>query len=278
VRGVGENAAQASGRYRTVFISDVHLGSAASKAADCLAFLNAASFERLYLVGDFIDLWMSVKSGKWRPIHTDVLRKVADIQKSGIPVVYLAGNHDAFVRLVQPLRLGGLQLENEVVHDALDGRRVLVVHGDQQDASTKALWLSLSGAWSYEWLTQFSNAWDRRRVKKGRTPRQISQGIKRRMKRTLNRVNRFDDKLARAAQEKGCQMVICGHNHRPMLIRHRSGIEYANCGDWVENRTALVERLDGGWQLLDWPAIQALIEAASCPGSSDLPLALKVSE
>ncbi len=275
---MGENAAQASVRYRTVFISDVHLGSAASKAEECLAFLNAVSFERLYLVGDFIDLWMSVKAGKWRPIHSEVLRKVADIQKSGIPVVYLAGNHDAFIRLVHPLRLGGLLLENEVVHDAMDGRKVLVVHGDQQDASVKAFWLSLSGAWSYEWLTQFSNAWDRRRVKKGRSPRRISQGIKRRMKRTLNRVNRFDDKLAEAARAKGCQMVVCGHNHRPMLVRHRSGIEYGNCGDWVENRSALVEHLDGRWELLEWPAIQALIQADPLPGSIGERLALKVME
>lgn len=277
---MGEDRGRIPTRFRAVFVSDIHLGSAASKAADFLRFLQAVECDQLYLVGDFIDVWMSVKSGKWRPIDTEVVRQVARMQEQGIKVVYLPGNHDAFLRKVQPMALGGLSVQNKLRHKCLDGRTALVAHGDEQDIAVHSFWLSLLGAWSYEWLTQFSNLIDRHRARKGKQPRFYSQGIKRRMKRTMNRLNNFEKVLSQTAVDEGCEMVICGHNHRPALFDLvEKGVTYANCGDWVENRTALVEHVDGVWELLDWPKAEAVIlSAQQASGSQGQGEALKVME
>lgn len=247
--------------FRSVFVSDVHLGSAGCRAEEFEQFLRSFDCENLYLVGDIIDLWVAVKKGKWRQEHTNVIRTLLGKSKRGCIVRYTPGNHDAFLRKVNGAELGNIQFENSFQHTLADGRSFYVTHGDLFDKTVKSQLLALAGAWLYELTTGFANWMNKMRVKVGREPKPIGQ-LKAKLKKAINKMTSYEEKLAEHAWASHHAGVICGHIHRPALIQRADGIVYANCGDWVEHATCLVEHFNGKLELLTWDQLQSRIAEA----------------
>lgn len=242
--------------FRSVFISDLHLGSAACKAEEIQDFLSSFHSEKLYLVGDVIDLWVMLKKGKWNQSHTNVVRALLGKSKRGCQVYFTPGNHDAFLRKVNGAELGNIYLDDAFIHELADGRQALVIHGDQFDKSVKFLPLAMLGAWMFEWVSVLN-------AKKKRASNRplATTAIKKRFKKMISSLTSFEDKLAWQAALHDCSVVICGHIHRPAL-RDIDDVLYGNCGDWVENLTAIVEHFDGRLELLTWPQIKEMIAKA----------------
>lgn len=239
-------------RYRAVFLSDLHLGSDGSRASLMLEFLDSMQCEELYLVGDMVDGWVGRRPHRWRPEHTSVLVRLLELSVRGTKVTYTPGNHDAFMRAVVGRTFGGLTVAQSAMHELLDGRRLLVVHGDLHDKSITALkplaWLS---AWVYEWMIRICGFLNRRRARKGRgllSP----HGIKNRLKIAVNTKIGYEDLVINEALQSGCHGVVFGHVHRPELREEEDGFLLVNTGDWVEHATYFVEHLDGRTDLVDW--------------------------
>jgi UDP-2,3-diacylglucosamine pyrophosphatase LpxH len=244
--------------YRTVFVSDVHLGSAACRIEEFQEFLHAFNCETLYLVGDIIDVWVIVKSGKWNQNHTNAVRTILGKTKHGCQVRLIPGNHDAFLRKTNSLELGNVALEDSFIHETANGKKLLVIHGDQFDSTVKSFALAFAGTWFYELLTIIRLARQRR---KGAPPTQKRGGIKNKFKKLVSALGNWEAKLVLAAQTEGCDGVICGHIHRPALT-DQDGTLYGNCGDWVESKTAIVEHFDGTLELLSWDQMKQMADAA----------------
>lgn len=236
-------------QYRAVFISDLHLGSAACKIDEFNEFLNTIHCESLYLVGDIIDVWMVVKKGKWRPEHTTAIRRLLGKSQHNCTVYYLPGNHDTFARNVGSLELGSIRVADTFVHETADGKRLLIIHGDQFDASVKSFTLAFVGAWAYEASTMIRLA--------TRKPKSGSGKLKKSFKKLISIMGKYEEKLVLAAQTEDCEGVICGHIHRPDL-RSIDDVIYGNTGDWVESCTCIVEHFDGRLELLTWDKMKRL--------------------
>ncbi|MCG9894874.1 MAG: UDP-2,3-diacylglucosamine diphosphatase [Fimbriimonadaceae bacterium] len=245
--------------FRSIFLSDTHLGSAACKVEDLIELLKTVHCENLYLVGDIFDVWVMVKRGKWKQEHTNVVKMILGKTNHNCTVYYTPGNHDAFLRRMNELTFGRVHLDDSFVHRTVDGRSLLVIHGDQFDSSVKSFALSFVGTWFYEIITLARLA----AQAKGRRGPDSSGRIKKGFKRVINAVGRFDEKLALAAQNEDCDGVVCGHIHRPE-IRVIDGTKYINTGDWVEHRTLVVEHFDGRLELLTLDDIRRM--AAEAPG------------
>lgn len=242
---------------RSVFISDTHLGCKYSQADSLVAFLDEISPDYLYLVGDFIDGWRLRRSWHWQPAFSRVLRRLLDLAKAGVRIRYTPGNHDDFLR--QFLHdFGFLEIADEFTHEAADGRRYLVLHGDRFDnVEIRAQWLSVVGAVGYDWLMWVDNLLNRGRRLLGQPPIFLSGYLKRRLKQAISFVSKYEQQLTREAFSQGCDGVICGHVHTPAISDHRvfsRVIRYLNTGDWMEHRTALVEYWDGALELIHLPA------------------------
>jgi UDP-2,3-diacylglucosamine pyrophosphatase LpxH len=244
------------GGVRTVFISDLHLGHKHAQGLRVLQFLEDLRPEAIYLVGDIIDAWQLRRRAAWPAVCTDVLRRLSEMAAQGTRIYYTPGNHDAFLRDLSGLRFvtdrfDFVQISDEFVFVAADGRRFLVTHGDLFDFfETSAQWASiLIGAFYYRCLS--ANRWLsvalRRREK---SPYQLCAVGKRVAKRVVRFVSRFERLLSDHAGRHGCDGVICGHLHTPKIVE-RDGFVYCNTGDWVEHCTALVEGYDGTLTLLD---------------------------
>ncbi len=244
-------------QYRAVFISDLHLGSAACKIDEFNEFLNTIHCESLYLVGDIIDVWMVVKKGKWRPEHTTAVRRLLGKSQHNCTVYYLPGNHDTFARNVGSLELGSIRVADTFIHETADGRKLLVIHGDQFDASVKSFTLAFVGAWAYEASTMIRLA--------TRKPKSGSGKLKKSFKKLISIMGKYEEKLVLAAQNEDCEGVICGHIHRPDLTKIDDVI-YGNTGDWVESCTCIVEHFDGQLELLTWDKMKKM--AAQESGAS----------
>lgn len=237
-----------TGEIRSIFVSDVHLGSRHAKADRLLEFLEGKRPRYLYLVGDFVDGWKLKKGWYWNQAHSGLVQRVMEMSGEGTQVFYTPGNHDEFLRGFL-YKLGNIHIGNEFIHTTADRRRFLVTHGDQFDSFEKnARWLSLLGDIGYDLLLRVNPAvdWVRRRF--GANDRPLSLQIKRRIKVFTSFLSDFERRIVRHAREKGCEGIICGHLHTPAL-RDQEGISYCNTGDWVESCTALVERKDGRIEL-----------------------------
>lgn len=238
-------------RYRSVFVSDFHLGSAGCRVDDIYNFLRSFEAEYLYLVGDIIDGWVGSRDSKWTQGCTNVVRTVLGKSKYDGTVLYTPGNHDSFLRRMNGTEFGNICIDHSFVHRTLDGRRLLVVHGDLFDRScTRFRHAAYAGAWMYEYLTMFNVHVNKRRTRRERRPIDFSAGLKLQCKRYIKRSGTFEGKLLADAAEQGCSGVICGHIHRPQILQAAGGL-YINTGDWVEHRTAVVEHLDGRIELLN---------------------------
>jgi UDP-2,3-diacylglucosamine pyrophosphatase LpxH len=246
--------------YRSVFISDTHLGTRGCRSDYLADFLRRVSCQQLYLVGDIIDGWRLRKSWYWDEHHDEVLRQIVHHARRGTEVTYIPGNHDEMFRAWLPLGLefAGVRLLAEAVHVTVAGERLLVLHGDEFDSIVRyARFLALLGDQAYR-LALVVNRWfNALRWRLGYPYWSLSMWLKRRVKEAAKTVDRFEQTLAREARQRGFDGVVCGHIHCAEM-RMVGGIRYMNDGDWVENCTALVEHHDGTMELIDWAALNGL--------------------
>jgi UDP-2,3-diacylglucosamine pyrophosphatase LpxH len=239
-------------KVRSVFISDVHLGSRYCKANQLLKFLRSVETEHLYLVGDIIDGWKMKRHLYWNDTYSFIVRRIIGMVKDGTKVVYVAGNHDEFVRKFIPNTFGHVSIVNECVHVTADGRRLLLVHGDMFDMLTiKAKWLYFLGDRANTFAMLLNEIYNKVRALLGRPYWSLSLHLKRNVKKAVNFVNNFEHFIAKHTLENKCVGVVCGHIHTP-AIRQIEGIDYYNCGDWVESCTAILEHWDGSLELIHY--------------------------
>ena len=241
--------------YRSIFISDVHLGSKDCKAGHLNNFLKHNTCESLYLIGDIIDAW-KIKENKWRwkQSHTNVVRNVLNHAKRGTKVVYVLGNHDEFLRpyLHYGLGFGMLEITNQCEHIGADGKKYLITHGDVFDGITRlAPWLSILGDKAYDFVLALNSRFNWFRHRLGFGYWSLSLYLKQRVKRAIDFMFQFEKNLAGYCKKKGYDGVICGHIHKAE-IKEIDGVVYMNDGDWVESCTALVEHHDGRWEIISW--------------------------
>ena len=237
---------------RTAFISDTHLGTSGCNAELLLDFLKSVDCETLYLVGDIVDGWQLRKGWYWPTRHNDIVRCVLKKAKHGTRVIYIPGNHDEAFREFVGLNLGGIELVSEAIHETADGRKLLILHGDEFDGVVLyAKWLAFLGDSAYTLLLK-SNAivnWVRR--KRGLPYWSLAAHLKKKVKNAVQFISSFEEVVAHAAHERGADGVVCGHIHSAE-IRQIGKVTYYNDGDWVESCTALVEHPDGRMEIIDW--------------------------
>ena len=241
-------------RFRTVWISDVHLGTPACQADALLDFLRHLRTDHLFLVGDIVDGWQLRRHWHWPQAHNDVVQKLLRLARKGTRVVYVPGNHDEFARRYAGLEFGGVLVAEEAMHVTADGHRLWILHGDRFDAVVQcARWLAFVGDWFYERTLAANRQLNVLRARLGLPYWSLAQYLKLKVKRAVSYIGDFERAVAREATRRGAHGVVCGHIHHAEL-RRIDGLLYANCGDWVESRSALVEHLDGRLELLFWPA------------------------
>ena len=245
-------------RFRTIFLSDIHLGTPNCQAERLLDFLRHTDSDRLYLVGDVIDGWQLKRRWFWHQSHNDVVQKVLRKARKGTRVTYVAGNHDEAMRQFLGLAFGGIEIRDEAEHLTADGRRLLVIHGDLFDAVVQqAKWLAHVGDALYMLALEANRWFNHVRAKLGFRYWSLAQYLKHRVKNAVSYIGRFEDALAHEARRRGFHGVVCGHIHKAE-IRDIGGILYCNDGDWVESLTALVELESGELRIVDWKSIEAL--------------------
>jgi UDP-2,3-diacylglucosamine pyrophosphatase LpxH len=254
-------------RFRTVWISDAHLGSSGAQADELAYFLKHVSCEQLYLVGDIIDMWRLRQRWWWPPAHNRVVRRVLKLAAKGVQVTYIPGNHDDGARQFAGLDFGGIHVALNAAHSTADGRRLLVCHGDQYDLVVQHhRLLSVAGSMAYEGLLKVNRVWNRGRAAVGLPYHSLSQAIKLKVKSACRFVSNFEHELVAEARRGSFDGVVCGHIHKADAREEMPGadargghafgdggapVAYYNCGDWVESCTALVEHEDGRIEVLD---------------------------
>jgi len=239
-------------RVRSVFISDLHLGTPGCQAIALLDFLKHVECEHLFLVGDIVDGWQLRRAWHWPQAHNDVVQKLLRKARKGTRVVYVPGNHDEFARKYVGHSFGGIDVVDEHVHVTADGRRLWVTHGDLFDGVIQcARWLAHVGDHLYEFTLKLNRHLNTLRARLGLPYWSLSRYLKHKVKRAVSYVGDFEQALAREARKRGVHGVVCGHIHHAEL-REIDGILYANDGDWVESLTALVEHPDGRLEIVDW--------------------------
>lgn len=238
--------------FRTVWISDVHLGFRGCSADHLLDFLHSVHCEYLYLVGDIIDIWEMKKRMFWPQSHNNVVRTILGKAKHGTKVVYVPGNHDELLRDFHDMTFGNVHIVEEAIHIGADGRRLLVTHGDKFDSvvrSSRAI--AMLGTRLYDWLLKANYLvhWMRRKLD---LPHWSLAGfLKHKVKNAVQFISNFEKAVAYETARLGVEGVVCGHIHRPEIAQ-LNDVLYCNCGDWVESCSALVEHHDGSLELLRW--------------------------
>ena len=237
---------------RTVIISDVHLGTADCKIREVNHFLQHTRCDKLILNGDIIDGWQLSRSGRWTKAHTRFIRLVLKkIEKRDTKVIYLRGNHDDILASFLPLQLENLHIVDDYVHETPRGR-YLVLHGDVFDTITRNfVFLAHLGDWGYRTLLALNRAYNAWRAWRGLEYWSLSKAIKARVKSAVNHISKFEDHLAKLAEDRECVGIICGHIHTAS-DKMLGNVHYLNSGDWVESLTAIVEHDDGRFEVLDF--------------------------
>ena len=251
--------------YRTIWISDIHLGTRGCKAEFLLDFLRHTESDNLYLVGDIVDGWRLRRSWYWAQSHNDVIQKVLRKSRKGTNVIYIPGNHDEWLRDYTQIQLGGVMLLDHAVHETADGRRLLVLHGDAFDGVVRyAKWLALLGDGAYTLALWVNNYFNKIRHLLGYEYWSLSAFLKLRVKNAVQYIGSFADALANEARSRDLDGVVCGHIHHAE-IRDLGGVLYCNDGDWVESCTALVENFDGRLAIVTWAESSRLPEFVEMP-------------
>jgi UDP-2,3-diacylglucosamine pyrophosphatase LpxH len=245
-------------RYRSIWISDIHLGTRGCQAEMLLDFLKNTESKYLYLVGDIIDGWRMKRAWYWRQAHNDVIQKILRNARKGTRVIYIPGNHDENFRDFTDHRFGRVAILYETVHTMADGRRFLVLHGDRFDGVIKyAKWLAFLGDNAYNAAIAVNMWFNVVRKTFGLPYWSLSAYLKHKVKNAVEYISKFEDAVVDEARRRGTGGVICGHIHTAE-IRDMNGITYCNDGDWVESCSALVEHMDGRLEILRWADAQSL--------------------
>jgi len=238
--------------YRSIFISDVHLGFSGCSAEFLLDFLRSTKCDYLYLVGDIIDVWQMKKRLYWPQPHNDVIRTLLGKAKHGTKIIYVPGNHDEVLRDFDGTRLGNLEFHNEYIHTTADGKKMLLLHGDEFDGVVMySRSLAMIGSALYEILLKLNLYINFFRRKLGFSYWSLASVLKHKVKQAVSYISNFEAALVHAAHKRRVDGVISGHIHRAEISQINNVI-YCNCGDWVESCTALVEHTDGTFELLHW--------------------------
>lgn len=239
--------------YRSIFISDIHLGGEDSKVKEVVDFLKHTTCETLYLNGDIIDGWALKRGSEWKKLHTRFVRAVLrKVEKEQVKVIYLRGNHDDVLDRFLPITFGTFKLEKEHIHIGVDGKKYLVVHGDGFDSiSTNHKWLAFIGAIGYDLLLKLNRTYNKYRAWQGKEYYSISKQVKARVKSAVSFVDKYQDILREHARKKKCDGIICGHVHTP-ADEEIDGIRYLNSGDWVETLSAVVEHHSGKLEVIHY--------------------------
>ena len=241
-------------KLRTVWISDVHLGTAGCQAGLLSDFLHSVECDTLYLVGDIVDGWRLRKGWYWPDQHNEVIRRVLKMAHRGTRVIYIPGNHDEMFRDYAGLSFGGVVVQLEAIHTTADGRNLLVTHGDAFDGIVLyARWLAFLGDQAYTLLLKANIVLNAVRRRFNLPYWSLSSYLKKRVKNAVQYIGQYEEVVAREASQRGVQGVVCGHTHCAE-IRQFGSITYYNDGDWVESCTALTEAKDGTMSIIDWAA------------------------
>ena len=238
--------------YRSVFISDIHLGTKMSQANALLDFIKTFECEKLYLVGDIIDGWAMSRNFYWPQNHNDVIQKLMRMARKGVQIYYLPGNHDEFLRSFGDYNFGNICLTDNIIHVGLDGKKYIVMHGDQFDAVIKNMkWLSHIGSWAYDISIKFNIVVSYIRNLFSLPYWSLSAWAKYKVKQAVNFIGDYEENLANFARSRCANGIICGHIHHAN-IREIGDIKYMNSGDWVESCTALIEDYSGRWFIIKY--------------------------
>ncbi|GAB6848947.1 UDP-2,3-diacylglucosamine diphosphatase [Paraburkholderia kururiensis] len=247
----------ASHRYRTIWLSDIHLGSNGCQAPYLLDFLRHNESEYLYLVGDIIDGWQLKKGWYWPQAHNDVVQKILRKARKGTHVVYIPGNHDEGARQFCDLAFGDIHVRGEAFHTTIAGQRLWIVHGDLFDGVIQhAKWLAYLGDTLYTLILVLNRWFNRIRSRLGFQYWSLSQYLKHQVKNAVNFISSFERVMTEEARRRGCDGVVCGHIHKAE-IRDIDGVLYCNDGDWVESLSALVETFEGELKVIYWTVMRS---------------------
>lgn len=239
-------------QYRTIWISDIHLGTRGCNAAALVDFLDNADSQIMYLVGDIIDGWRLKKRFYWPAAHNDIVWRILKRAKRGTRIVYIPGNHDEMFRQFTGLNFGGVEIRRKAIHETADGRKLLVLHGDEFDTIMLAhRWLAFAGDAAYGLLMRLNVVVNAVRSRFGMSYWSLSKMAKHKVKNAVEFISKFEEVVAHEAGVRGVDGVVCGHIHTAEM-RDINGIAYYNDGDWVEGCTALVEHHDGRMEILHW--------------------------
>ena len=243
-------------KYRTIWISDVHLGTKGCNANLLIDFLDHTDSETMYLVGDIIDGWRLKKKFYWPASHNDIVWRILKRAKRGTRIVYIPGNHDEMFRQFTGLNFGGVEIRRSAFHDTADNRRLMVLHGDEFDTIMLAhRWLAFVGDTAYHLLMALNGWVNKARRALGLPYWSLSKAAKHKVKNAVEFISRYEEVVARAAAERGVDGVVCGHIHTAEFrefSQNGKRVEYWNDGDWVEGCNALVEHADGRMEILNW--------------------------
>ncbi|HXU28203.1 MAG TPA: UDP-2,3-diacylglucosamine diphosphatase [Bacteroidia bacterium] len=236
--------------YKTIVISDVHLGTEGSKAKELVKFLKANTCDRLILNGDIIDGWQLKKNGKWKKSHTRFFKRIIQmIEAYNTDVIYLRGNHDDFLDHIIPFRIGSISIQLDYILES-GTKKYYVVHGDVFDTVTTNLkWIAKLGDIGYTFLLWLNQRYNNYRLKRGLPYYSLSQAIKAKVKKAVSYISDYENQLLSLAEIKKCDGIICGHIHQPAM-KTIGNLEYMNSGDWVESLSALVENYEGQWEIV----------------------------
>lgn len=257
-------------KYRTIWISDVHLGTRGCNADMLIDFLDHVDSDTMYLVGDIIDGWQLKKKFYWPAAHNDIVWRILKRAKRGTRIIYIPGNHDEVFRQFTGLNFGGVEIRRQAIHETVDGRRLLVLHGDEFDAITLShRWLAHLGDAAYTAMMALNRWVNHVRRALGRPYWSLSKYAKQKVKNAVEFISQFEEIVAHEAGARGVDGVIAGHIHTAD-IREIHGVDYYNDGDWVEGCTALVEHYDGRMEILHWAEEMAERKARDARGTAAL--------
>lgn len=258
---IPERSPEGRRKFRTIWISDIHLGTKGCNADLLIDFLDSVDSETMYLVGDIIDGWRLKKKFFWPAAHNDIVWRLLKRAKRGTRIVYIPGNHDEMFRQYTGLNFGGIEIRRAAFRDTADGRRLMVLHGDEFDAVMLShRWLAFVGDALYHFMMGVNHWVNAVRRKLDLPYWSLSKMAKHKVKNAVEFIGKYEEVVARAAAERRVDGVVCGHIH---MAEHRmiDDIEYWNDGDWVEGCNALVEHADGRMEILHWPQEIARREA-----------------
>jgi UDP-2,3-diacylglucosamine pyrophosphatase LpxH len=239
-------------RYRTIWLSDLHLGTKHTNSRFLLDFLKKTQSEYLYLVGDIIDFWKLESGGHWSQTNNHIMRNILKKARQGTKVIYIPGNHDEVMRKFSGSQVKGIAVHNEIVHKTIGGLRFHITHGDEFDCVIqKNRWLAKLGSIAYDILLEINTVYNGLRSRFGLPYKSISAYLKYKIKKIVNFISSYEETVVSEALRRRVDGFICGHIHQP-ASKNFQGILYKNIGDWVESCSALTEGFDGSLQIVHW--------------------------